>query len=318
MINKKLMMAVFMAGVLVAGCGDDKDDEWQGLNGVAFVFVIGVDALSPDGIQHAETPNMDQMIEQGASTFRARGVMPTNSSPNWASMIMGAGPEQHGVTSNSWERDDFDISPTDVGPGGFFPTIFSLFPEQRPDLVTVVFYDWPGFGRLFEEDLVNLSYMPDLPRDETEDRVKWAEDTMENAVAHVPGMQPGLMFIQLDHVDHFGHRFGHGSEEYYHSVQHADSLIGSMLIAIESAGLWEQTVIHITSDHGGIDYGHGGATDEEIIIPWIFYGSQVNQGQDLGPFINTYDTAATIAYIFGMETPEAWIARPVKHAFNNY
>ena len=309
------MVVVLSAGVLLTGCGEDTGKDWRGVNGVDYVIVIGVDALSPDGIQNASTPYLDYLVENGASTFAARAVMPSNSSPNWASMIMGAGPEQHGVTSNSWERDDFDLSPTEVGPGGFFPTIFSLFPEQRPDLETVVFYDWPGFGRLFEDDLVNVSYMPDLPRDETEDRVMWAEDTMENAVEYVTDMQPGLMFIQLDHVDHFGHQFGHGSEEFYNSIQHVDSLIGNMMDAIEYAGIRDQTVIHITSDHGGIDYGHGGATDAEVHIPWIFHGSQVQPGWDLGPFINTYDTAATIAWIFGLEMPESWIAKPAKAVF---
>ena len=37
-------------------------------------------------------------------SIHARGVIPTVSSPNWASMIMGAGPEQHGITSNDWSE----------------------------------------------------------------------------------------------------------------------------------------------------------------------------------------------------------------------
>ena len=49
-----------------------------------------------------------------------------------ASMIMGAGPEQHGVTSNEWETNKFEIAPTVVGPGGMFPTIFGLLRAQRP------------------------------------------------------------------------------------------------------------------------------------------------------------------------------------------
>ena len=76
------------------------------------VIIIGCDGMSPDGIAHANTPHMDRMMAEGASTMHARGVMPTSSSPNWASMIMGAGPEQHGVTSNGWELNKFAIAPT--------------------------------------------------------------------------------------------------------------------------------------------------------------------------------------------------------------
>jgi len=46
-------------------------------------------------------------MREGAWTLHARGVMPTVSSPNWASMIMGAGPEQHGVTSIDWQPYKF-------------------------------------------------------------------------------------------------------------------------------------------------------------------------------------------------------------------
>jgi hypothetical protein len=30
--------------------------------------------------------------------------------------------------------------------------------------------------------------------------------------------------------------------------------------------------------------------------------------------VNTYDTAATVALLFGLEPPSCWIARPVREA----
>src|SRR2546425_11801985 len=74
--------------------------------GVEHVVIIGVDGMSPTGVEVAKTPHMHQLMREGAYTLHARGVMPTVSSRNWASMIMGAGPEQHGVTSNDWERSE--------------------------------------------------------------------------------------------------------------------------------------------------------------------------------------------------------------------
>src|SRR5690349_12050591 len=113
--------------------------------GVEHVVIIGCDGMSPNGIQKARTPVMHQLMKDGAFTLHARGVMPTSSSPNWASMIMGAGPEQHGVTSNDWETNKFDIAPTVVGSGGIFPTIFGLLREQRPKSIIACFHDWDGF-----------------------------------------------------------------------------------------------------------------------------------------------------------------------------
>ena len=31
--------------------------------------------------------------------------------------------------------------------------------------------------------------------------------------------------------------------------------------------------------------------------------------------VNTYDTAATLAYVFGIKPPAVWIGRPVRSAF---
>src|SRR5690349_19942358 len=74
--------------------------------GIEHVIVIGVDGLSPDGIRKAETPNIDRMVANGAVKWNVRTVLTSASSQNWASMIMGAGPEQHGIINNDWEMDD--------------------------------------------------------------------------------------------------------------------------------------------------------------------------------------------------------------------
>ena len=268
------------------------------------VVVVGVDGLSPDGVQKAETPNLDRLCQQGAWTFHARGVMPTSSSPNWASMIMGAGPEQHGITSNDWQPDKFEISPTVKGPGGFFPTIFSVLRGQKPKSVLGVFHDWDGYGRLVEKELVDIIEDLDGPT-----------NTVRRAVEFLKNRKPTFTFIHLDHVDHAGHESGHGTPAYYASVEVADKLIGEVGAAIAEAGMKQHTLLLITADHGGTGKGHGGASMVEIEIPWILVGPGVRSGYEINSPVNTYDTAATIAHVFRLKTPEAWIARPVREAF---
>ena len=53
----------------------------------------------------------------------------------------------------------------------------------------------------------------------------------------------------------------------------------------------------------------------DLEIPWIISGPGVKAGHEIKSPINTYDTAATIAYIFGLKQPDVWIARPVREAF---
>jgi len=268
-------------------------------------IVIGVDGLSPDGVGQALTPVMDRLMIEGAYTLKARAVMPTSSSPNWASMIMGAGPEQHGITSNDWQPDKFEVPPTHAGPSGLFPTIFAVLREQRPLAVSGVFHDWGDFGRLFERDLVSKIEDSDGPTNAVRSAMKWFREA-----------NPDLLFIHLDHVDHAGHEFGHGSREYYASVEAADRLIGEVIAVLEELQLLNQTTVLVTSDHGGINKGHGGATMAELEIPWIIRGPEVRRGHRIVSPVNTFDTAATIAYRLGLRPPLVWIARPIWEAFD--
>ena len=273
--------------------------------GARHVVIVGVDGLSPDGIRKADTPTLHRMMKSGASTLHARAVMPTVSSPNWASMIMGAGPEQHGITTNDWEPDKFEIAPTVTGPGGIFPTIFSLIREQRPGAQIGCFHDWDGFSRLFDRKAADVV-----------EHCKGPVQTTEHAIAYLRAKRPDFLFIHLDHVDAAGHHEGHGTPAYYKAVTEADRLIGSVLKALDETGIAEQTVVIVTSDHGGKGKGHGGATMAEIEIPWIIWGAGVSSGHECKTPVNTYDTAATVAYIFGLTPPKCWIARPVEEAFN--
>jgi predicted AlkP superfamily pyrophosphatase or phosphodiesterase len=139
--------------------------------------------------------------------------------------------------------------------------------------------------------------------------------TAREAAIYVAANKPLFTFIHLDHVDHAGHESGHGTKEYYASVEKADKLIGEIINGLKKANIFEQTVIIVTADHGGKGKGHGGDTPEERNIPWIATGPGIKKGNTLTDAINTYDTAATVAYLFGYKAPDCWIGKPVISAF---
>lgn len=264
------------------------------------LVIIGLDGCSPDGIRHAEAPNLARLREQGSWSFRARGVMPTVSSPNWASMIMGAGPEQHGITSNEWQPDKFEFPAVDLGTRKHFPTIFGLLRDQRPKAVIAVVHDWQGFGRLVEPGVADVIENPKGP-----------QAAVERAIAIWRQRRPQFLFLHIDHVDHVGHDKGHGTPEYYRAVADADRWIGQVWEAVRS----ERPYLIVTADHGGKGKNHGGNTLEELEIPWILAGQGVRRNHELASSINTADTAATAAHILKLKAPQAWIGRPVLEAF---
>src|SRR5436190_405779 len=126
------------------------------IKAVEHVVVIGCDGFGSVGFTASNAPVLHKLMGKGAWTRHARGVLPTVSSPNWASMIMGAGPAQHGITSNEWETNKFEIAPIAVGSAGIFPTIFGVVREQRPKARIAVVHDWDGFARLLEPKAPDL------------------------------------------------------------------------------------------------------------------------------------------------------------------
>ncbi|GAB5518843.1 MAG: hypothetical protein RhofKO_10940 [Rhodothermales bacterium] len=261
--------------------------------------------MSPDGIEYADTPVLDRLIREGASTMTARAVLPTSSSTNWASMIMGVGPEQHGITSNGWERDAYVLPAVVMGnEPPLFPSIFSLLHDQNPDAEIGAIYHWGGFGRLFEKKAVDHDV--NLPTEAT---------TTTEAVEYLNDAQPSFLFVHLDHVDGVGHGAGHGTPEYYSAVERADSLIGLVIHALEATGIADDALVIVSSDHGGIGKGHGGETEAEVEIPFILWGAGIKPNYAITHPVYTYDNAATAAYALGLEAPYAWIGRPVASAF---
>lgn len=260
------------------------------------VVIIGVDGLSVEALRKAEVPNLKKLMTRGAWTLRARGVLPTVSSPNWMSIIAGAGPEQHGVDSNEWERFNHAIAPVCAGPEKIFPTLFSQWKSQRPKAHLAVIHDWQGFGRLVEKESTH----------ETR-HVKGSPAAMAAAIAYWKQHKPDLLFVHLDDVDHVGHDKTWESPEYLQEVAVADRLIGEMLAVLPL----DQTLIVIVADHGGTEKKHGNSTIRELEVPWILAGPGVARGRELTEPTYSLDTAPTVLSLVGLRPHACWTGRAV-------
>src|SRR5271166_4327093 len=172
----------------------------EGLSDVKTVIILGVDGLGANALRTGMPANFQAFRREGASSLMARGVMPTITFPNFASMLSGAGPEQHGVTSNEWRPDHFDIAPSCKGSGGHFPTIFGVLREQHPQGKLAMFFDGEGFPFIVE---------PGVP-----DKIATAtgsDATLALALDYIASSRPTLVFVHLDLMDHTGHTEGFDS-----------------------------------------------------------------------------------------------------------
>ncbi|WP_316837775.1 alkaline phosphatase [Pedobacter nutrimenti] len=271
---------------------------------VKHVVLIGCDGFGAYALPDAKMPNLKKIMEEGSWSLKARCVMPSSSADNWASMLMGAGITEHGYTE--WNSKVPEIPSVTTTKYGIFPTIFSVIRDQRPSAKTAVIYSWQGIAPLIEKDAIDIV----IPGGKAGD-----EFCADTAAAVIKKEKPFFTFIHLSQPDGAGHEIGHRTAAYYDTLQKVDVRIGKIVQAVKEAGIADETIIIVTADHGGINKGHGGKSLDEIQIPWIINGAGIKKDHEIKDVIITYDTAATIAWIFGLKTPQSWRGKAVMDCF---
>lgn len=263
------------------------------------VVLFALDGISVSGYLQARTPNLDTLLSQGMLSLDTRVVMPSVTLPNWTSHLTGSGPEQHGVTDNGWQIDKRNYPAVETDEEGYYPSVFGVLKEQLPECKTAFYYNWinlfyPYNKKFFDE----VSYLKD---DAYIPNYKKAFDFIVRNQDF-----PTLVFLYSVHTDHAGHAHKWMSEEYIKSIEEADTQIGIFIENMKKAGLYEDTYFMFLSDHGGIGYGHGGLSVDEMIVPWGIVGPKIQSGKMKEPN-NTVNTAATILYLFKVKKPLSWI-----------
>ena len=140
-------------------------------------------------------------------------------------------------------------------------------------------------------------------------------DYVKEAVNVIKEEKPTLFAVYFGGLDETGHTYGWYTEKYYDFEKVLDECIAQLIEATKEAGIYDDTIFVLTADHGGIDKGHGGMTLEEMLSPFIVYGKGIRKGFQMTDAMMQYDVAATVAYILGLETPQAWVGRPMLSIF---
>lgn len=195
-------------------------------------------------------------MDRGAWTLKKRSVLPSSSAINWASIFMGVGTEGHGYTQ--WGSRSPEIPSIALSKNGIFPTIFTILREQKPEAETGLIYEWPGIA--FLTDTLSISFHKNVPVGKDND----SSPITAEAVRYIKEAKPLLLAVTYDNPDHVGHTAGHDTPEIYEIMTYLDQQIGQLIQATKDAGIYDETVFIISSDHGGIDKGHGGITLREM------------------------------------------------------
>lgn len=270
------------------------------------LIYIGLDGWGSYSMPKADMPNVQSLMEGGCYTLQKRAVNPSSSAPNWASMFMGAGPELHGYTQ--WGSKTPELPSRVILKNNIFPTIFQIYRDADANAEIGVIADWAGIKYLV--DTLSVSHWAQGP-----DFNKYPTRLTEMAETYIKERKPSLFAVIYDNPDHVGHQSGHDTPDYYKVLTELDRYIGRIIEATKQAGIYDDTIFIVTSDHGGVKKGHGALTLPEVETPFIIFGKNIKSMGEFSESMMQYDVASTMAYILGLRQPQVWIGRPMTQVF---
>ncbi len=270
------------------------------------VIVIGVDGAG-SWFKDADTPKFDKIFKNGAVTYNALSSKPTISAECWGSMLIGVGPEIHGLTNGIVSNVPYDVNSP-------FPSVFRRIREVYPDAILGSYCDWNPITHGIVENNIGVSHAT-------------AHDTDLTPIVcdYIRNNKPDFLFIHFDSVDGAGHSTGYGLPAFIKRINEVDKLIGDVYAAIEKAEMLEETLFVVIADHGGTNdeanHGsHGGWTDEEKYVTFAATGKGVNKTEI--EEMNIRDLAAIVLYAMGIESPKfkenGWTSQIPNGIFTDY
>ena len=138
------------------------------------------------------------------------------------------------------------------------------------------------------------------------DSAEGDRELAETAAAWLKRHDTTFAFVYFGYTDIAGHNHGWMTEPYIEAIANADQCIGTVLDSIA-----DDTLVIISSDHGGHDQTHGTDRHDDMTIPFIINGPGIPQNSKIEHDVNITDIAPTIINALGLEPPSDWIGNVV-------
>lgn len=266
----------------------------------AHVVLIAVDGLQVQGLRTLlaarKAPAFQRLIDEGLSTLNARtDATYSITLPNMTAMMTG-----RPVTRVPGLRDDAHHGYTWNGPprpgetlhnGGnpalaYVPSVFDVVHDHGG---STALYTSKGKFALFRASWDAEHGAPDTVGSDHGrakiDRFVLEGDTSKLTDAWIAAMRVApyrYSFLHLADPDAAGHGIGWGSPMWLAAVQHVDTQIGKVLDLVASQPqLLANTVVIVTSDHGGFGNNHFDIENPLIFtVPFFVWGERIARGGD--------------------------------------
>ena len=247
----------------------------------ARLLVMAWDGMRPDLISPDLTPNLAALAAGGVTFDAHHAVVPTITRVNAATLATGAPAATHGLPANVFYAPAVDpAAPISIGEGdnvaqlraahGVFaaPTISDVV--RAIGGRTVILSSgtrgcaqmlYPGRQEAGDPMLHPTLSTPEelgpfverlgpLPEADVPDsgRNRWLARAAAEIV--LPELRPDVLLFWHDDPDKSQHLHGFGHPLSLRAIREADEHLGMVLASLEAAGLREETLVVVASDHG--------------------------------------------------------------------
>jgi predicted AlkP superfamily pyrophosphatase or phosphodiesterase len=177
------------------------------------VLFIGLDGVRSDALQLADTPAMDSLIQHSFVSWNTDRGPYTVSVPGWSSILHGVWPEKHGLTENSFKKNQYDN----------YPDLFKRAKCIKPDLSLATLSHWDDFLKITSSEDFAQRYETDLSL------FNASKDKLMSCC-------PDIMLLHFDDPDHAGHTYGFSPNctEYIKAIETMDEYILGLMEIINS------------------------------------------------------------------------------------
>ncbi len=216
--------------------------------GRKITVLVSFDGFRWDYPHYYDTPFLDRMAADGAEGALVPSF-PSKTFPNHYTLATGLRPEHHGIIANTFldratgERYSLGTPKTKYDPRFYHGEPLWLT-AQRQGLHTAVFY-WPG------SDVPVSGKYPDVWHKYDEKPHMTFAQRADSIMAYLCKKNaPDLIMAYFEEPDASGHSFGPHAKETRRAVAAADSLLASLWMRVEKAGMKNKVNLVVVSDHG--------------------------------------------------------------------
>ena len=274
-----LTSRLLVAWLLIAAAFSRADDATN--DSPKYVLFLTADGFRTDYIEWYNPPNLRKLITSGVRVLNATNVFPTLTTANMTSLVTGSYPRTTGIACNSQyvkELDKIVERPRDNKA------------ETISDTLRKAGWKTGAVNHFMLESSGSTVYMAPGYEDSRATTLSVLEMLKTRRVRFVAAIYGA--------ADHAGHKYGPRSDQVKAAVLGIDRAIGDLITGLKEQGIYDQTLIVFTADHGmsGFERKQASAEPAELLEEEGFKVATSNRQLDESTQIVVIENGVRLIY----------------------